>query len=454
MNNQNIFLSNGTCYTAVGKKFEAGNFIPCGNDAFGHHTCCGGGDNCLADNACFGYYGSGYGSSLTYMAGCTDPDYKDATCPDKKGIDDGPWIALTLCDNSDGVWAACSQEGNPTTLQPGSFCSCTDAASATTAFSDSNSLANIASLPDSTGGSIQFFVGHIPTSPGGAGTTATATAQTSISTNSNGETVTVTLTQSATASEGITTGGDTSSGTIGSSSPGETGANGSTGSDRSSGLSSGAKIGIGVGVAGGGSLLLAVIIAIFLYRRRRRRSPSGIENGGPKDKPHPTVPEAAGQAISEADGKVIEKPAAETDGQAVSEADGNAARPWSMRSELEANQAVPSLGEHAAASAVVGTAPGGRVKKSEELKPVAELPGSEGWGHGNGLSREGQTPTGGPGGTTSQVPPLDAGGSAVNPTQAHPPNSQGEGKTSMEGPGQQNWGRGWRAQFEQAKEGT
>ena len=46
----------------------------------------GAGDNCLADNACFGHHGEGYGSDLTYQAGCTDPDYNDDSCPDKKGI--------------------------------------------------------------------------------------------------------------------------------------------------------------------------------------------------------------------------------------------------------------------------------------------------------------------------------------------------------------------------------
>jgi hypothetical protein len=83
MGDSNIFVSNGTCYSAAGDKLDA-SFIPCGNVAFGHQTCCGKGDNCLADNACFGYHGSGYGSQLTYMAGCTDPNYKDASCPKKE----------------------------------------------------------------------------------------------------------------------------------------------------------------------------------------------------------------------------------------------------------------------------------------------------------------------------------------------------------------------------------
>ena len=82
MSDPNILVSNGTCYTAAGQKLDS-SFIPCGNDAFGHQTCCGAGDNCLADHSCFGIHGSGYGSSLTYLAGCSDPDYKDASCPQK-----------------------------------------------------------------------------------------------------------------------------------------------------------------------------------------------------------------------------------------------------------------------------------------------------------------------------------------------------------------------------------
>jgi hypothetical protein len=83
MSGPNIDVSNGTCYTAAGQKL-GGSFIPCGNDAFGHQTCCGAGDNCLADLACFGVHGLGYGSFLTYFAGCTDPSYKDASCPNKQ----------------------------------------------------------------------------------------------------------------------------------------------------------------------------------------------------------------------------------------------------------------------------------------------------------------------------------------------------------------------------------
>jgi len=78
-----IAISNGTCYTAAGERLDD-SFIPCGNTAYGFQTCCGAGDNCLADLACFGIHGSGYGSFLTYFAGCTDPEYNDPSCPRKE----------------------------------------------------------------------------------------------------------------------------------------------------------------------------------------------------------------------------------------------------------------------------------------------------------------------------------------------------------------------------------
>ncbi|KAI0131839.1 hypothetical protein BJ170DRAFT_679738 [Xylariales sp. AK1849] len=465
MSDQNIFVSEGTCYTAAGKKLDA-SFIPCGNDAFGHQTCCGAGDNCIADNACFGVHGSGYGSFLTYMAGCTDPDYKDASCPNKENIDQ-PWIALTLCDNSDGAWAACSQEGNPSTLQPGSFCSCTDKASATVAFSDSNSLSNICSLPQSTGDSIQFFAGHIPTTPSSAATTAAPTTDASSggTTTTQGGSGTTTQGGTGSGSSGTSSspspgssGGSTTASQTGSnsSSPSSTSAGGTTSPTETStgtGTSSGAKIGIGVGAAIGALVLLAAIAALLFLRRKRRRSPSELEKGtangtksgklqssknerasatsatpraseadgqaiseadgkGVSKADRPGVSEADGQALLEADGKGVSKAdkpgVSEADGQAVSETDGRAARPWSMRSELEGSPVLPNLAGHPGVSPVAGDGRGGRVRRSGELSPVAELPGIEGW-----------------------------------PAAGHAP-AQGTGNTTTQGAGRSRWGEAWR----------
>ncbi|KAF2118648.1 hypothetical protein BDV96DRAFT_568275 [Lophiotrema nucula] len=401
MSDPNILVSNGTCYTAAGKELDK-TFIPCGNDAFGHQTCCGVGDNCLADNACFGVYGTGYGSELTYFGGCTDPDYKDASCPDKKGIDQ-PWIALTLCDNGDGVWGACSQEGNPSTLQAGSYCSCTDTASfSPTAFSDARVLASFASLPTATGGSIQFAAGHVPTAPPAEATTG---AQSNTGAGSSGG-----ASASATgsiASSARSTGGNSGASRSGTgstaSSPNSTGSasgSASAANTSSSKSTSGKTIGIGVGVAVGVLFLLAVIGAFFLIRRRRRRraaaSAANIEKEGARDAPptdilgrtsgvtDATVSEADGRPVSkadkpgtselfsssvlEADGKGVSKAnkpgTFELDSDNVVEADGRTAQPWSMRSELDSRPVVPANLEYPTAV------------RDGHLSPVAELPGT------------------------------------------------------------------------------
>ncbi|RYO97077.1 hypothetical protein DL764_007372 [Monosporascus ibericus] len=426
----NIFVSNGTCYSAPGEELD-GSFIPCGNDAFGHQTCCGAGDNCLSNNACFGIHGEGYGSYLTYMAGCTDPDYEDQGCPDKEDIDQ-PWIALTHCGDSGGEWAPCSQEGDPTTLQPGSYCSCTDASETTVAFSAGTSLTNIASLPESTGESIQFFAGHFPTSPESSSETTSAeapssdgdTTATSIQTGSATPSPGTTPTQTTgltTSSQGTTptqTGSatsslsDTSTGDSSTASPSGTGTALSDGGSDSGELSTGAIIGIGVGAGVGGLLIILAAMAFFVRRKRRRlSSPStGTIDGGDKeplpDIPDPTAPEADGQAVSEADGRAAQpwslrkaeleesrpltppppnnkaesgsgavgrviKPyrkdptVPEADGQPVSEADGRA-----ISTEEPARRGQVTGGDAHGVS---------RMRRNAEFGTVAELPGSESW---------------------------------------------------------------------------
>lgn len=48
-------VSNGTCYSTENTETK-GDFIPCGNTAFGHWPCCHAGDFCLSfddANACW-----------------------------------------------------------------------------------------------------------------------------------------------------------------------------------------------------------------------------------------------------------------------------------------------------------------------------------------------------------------------------------------------------------------
>ncbi|KAK4189252.1 hypothetical protein QBC35DRAFT_530963 [Podospora australis] len=392
----NILISNGTCYSSAGEKLDPAHFIPCGNSAFGHTTCCGVGDNCLAQNACFGYHGTGYGSALTYQVGCTDPDYKHSSCPDKKGIDQGPWIALTLCDNSDGIWAPCPQEGSPTTLRPGSYCSCTDASKTTAAFDDNTVLANIAALPRTEGGSISFFPGHEPTQPPNP-----PPAQTTGGNNGGG---------GGQSSTGGGNGGGSSNG--GSSGPSQTGTNGSpapsmtgtgtntgpavtTGTNTdpaasgdpsgqpsnsddpqnasSGGLNSGAKIGIGIGAAIGGLILIAVLVLLFLSNRKRRNgrlsadqdmAENGSSSGATAAGMFGLGKKGHNQRYS--DTSTIPSGVSEADGQPLSEAGGKAvSKPYlGNRTELDGREVHNGAGRNHA-------------NGHPMLTPVAELPGSE-----------------------------------------------------------------------------
>ncbi|KAK0614701.1 hypothetical protein B0T14DRAFT_570606 [Immersiella caudata] len=347
----NIFISNGTCYSAAGERLHE-SFIPCGNAATGHQACCGAGDNCLVNGACFGVHGSGYGSWLTYQAGCTDPDYKHPSCPKKEF--DQPWIALTLCDGpGEGAWAPCSQIGNPTTLQPGAFCTCTDASKTTLAFRDTSPLTSIASLPRSTGESINFFITPERTTSGGTGGSGPS--------NSGNPT------GSATGSGTTSPGGSSQGGSGSSTGPRETGTSTPNGNDAgsSSGPSSGTKIAIGVGVTVGVLILLAAIVALFFLRRRRRRPADEIEDSSAKKANN-----------NRASGVSSTPTMSEADGNPVSEADGTKARPWSMRSELEGSQVVKDgVGDKTASANPIH----GEHAKPGELSPVAELPGNDSW---------------------------------------------------------------------------
>ena len=130
----------------------------------------------------------------------------------------------------------------------------------------------------------------------------------------------------------------------------------------------------------------------------------------------------------------------EADGQEVAEVGGRAAHPWPTRNELEGRQVAPNLAEHTWGNAAVGDAHEGRVRRSGDLNPVAELPGSEGWQvEDRNAQGVGKLPTqgGGPGPRqgpryrgvemTSQATPPVGGLSVVGPEGVHFPGEQGAG---------------------------
>ncbi|KAK3292165.1 uncharacterized protein B0H64DRAFT_222871 [Chaetomium fimeti] len=238
-------VSNGTCFYALGF-FSHYKFIPCGNAALGHIHCCQAGDHCLEENAC---YNDRYGT--TYLTGCTDPDYKDASCPDKKSYSEYPWAGLVYCKFN--RWMACEEAGRPAFVKTGDECDCpSDSESMTVAFSAASIIPGVGVLPATSGGTIEWSSGHLPTATPSPTTTDSDP-------NPNPP-------PSTTLPSGITLPLPTSPSTD------------QPNNNTSSGLSTGAKAGIGTGAAVGAILLLGALSALWLVFRRRRRRGNGGKN--------------------------------------------------------------------------------------------------------------------------------------------------------------------------------
>ncbi|KAK8049970.1 hypothetical protein PG994_011700 [Apiospora phragmitis] len=218
MSDDDLYVSNGTCYFDQGQIANR-HFIPCGNAVVnGPQSCCYEGDFCLSSGACWDNT-----TIVTYVAGCTDPSFSSSKCIKKNGYPSQQWVAMARCDGADvDIWSGCAKHPNVTALQKEN-CDCTASAPLIRNPNGKTSLDNIASLPQTIMGSISFNPTALPTR--GAGT---------------------------------------SSSTSGTAVPGPP-------PDR--------RIGVGVGVGVGGAILLAVI-AYMVYRMRRQKkiaSPSQYE---------------------------------------------------------------------------------------------------------------------------------------------------------------------------------
>ncbi|KAK4241980.1 hypothetical protein C8A03DRAFT_40685 [Achaetomium macrosporum] len=247
-------VSNGTCFYAA-EQVASDNFIPCGNWAFGHYHCCQTGDWCLEDNACYnGEHGT------TYLAGCTDIDYKDQSCPDKDAYKDYPWAGLIYCKPN--RWVACEEKNKPSTITKGDPCTCPpESATMTVAFSAPGRIEGIGILPATSGGTIEWAEGHFPT--------VQPSSTTSSSTSETTEFLTSSSFTSVTSGSRLPTSTTTSVSSINS-------------PPHNHHLSDGAKAGIAIGSAVGGILLLGALSALWVVLRHRRT-----------DKDAPSSPQAA-----------------------------------------------------------------------------------------------------------------------------------------------------------------
>ncbi|OHW93451.1 hypothetical protein CSPAE12_07889 [Colletotrichum incanum] len=235
MSAPNPFITNGTCFHGPGEEVE--EWFPCGNAVLGDKTCCQGGDMCLSSNACYnGRFG------ITYLAGCSDPEYRHPSCPNKGAFSVQPWAGLVYCNGTSEEWIACEQAARPATLTSADACWCPQT-SRTVAFTDSSILRNVVQLPTVLGGSVIWQPGHVP-----------------IPTQPN-----VIPTPTATLTDAQTTSTAAGSSSLPQPTQTETRPVGAH-----AGLTTGAKIGIGIGASGGSVFLIAVLIYLYFARRRWR----------------------------------------------------------------------------------------------------------------------------------------------------------------------------------------
>jgi hypothetical protein len=189
--------------------------------------CCASGSVCLSDNYCIGTL---YNIEHYYIAGCTDPQFLDASCSTHCKFDFSKTVAFTP---SAAEWTCCDTR-NLTGSTPGNGgCSLPEDAERWSAPTP-DELVTVSSLP--------------ATSPASLRTGTPSFASTALA--------------NSTAA--------VSSATV-SSSSGNNSSNGSSnGNSHASGLSSGARVGIGVGI-GLGLALLLVLIGLFLLGRRQKK---------------------------------------------------------------------------------------------------------------------------------------------------------------------------------------
>ncbi|KAK8094706.1 hypothetical protein PG997_001391 [Apiospora hydei] len=249
-----INVSNGTCYYTEHEKTK-GNFIPCGNVAFGHWP-----------------YGQTAGN--TYLAGCTDAGFNARACPWKSPLfHEQEWVAIQQCHpgtgGEDTVWGGCKVDANQTTLEKLPHASC-DPYCSSSVLVDASVLPAFASLPSSAGGSIKWTSGFDPTATAAGVKSANATATSKSS-----------LTSTASSSPGSSV---TAPPTATETSPPPA----ATASPENSALTVGAKAGIGVGAAGAALLIMAVVLLGLLVRRRkqRRNNQAHLEDTS-SSRPHP-----------------------------------------------------------------------------------------------------------------------------------------------------------------------
>jgi len=247
---------------------------------------------------------------------------------------DQPWTGLVYCNGTSNQWVACEEKAKEPTITSADACWCPEE-DRTVAFEDAKSLTPVASLPTALGGVVDFEKDFYPTDKT---LTGGQPDQTSDGSNTDGA------------------GSPTGSGSV----PDSTSApsNDGGGSGSSSGLGKGAKIGIGVGVAAAVLFILAALAFFFMRRRKQQRDNPSENLTGSLDDPKQDL---TGMGVTP------DTPATSV----PSELESRAARPWSMRSELQTPDTPLSIADRAEAdSLATGDKNGHQFQGQNTLRPT------------------------------------------------------------------------------------
>ncbi|KAI1211645.1 uncharacterized protein F4807DRAFT_458541 [Annulohypoxylon truncatum] len=300
-----INASNGTCYYGVNIQAKD-DYIPCGNVELGANwSCCVAGDICLGSSACYHRH-----FDITYLAGCTDPSYKDSSCPFKGRFGSQQWVGLENCKYNNDIWAGCKELDDVPGSRPPSACTCSKEVEVLT---DKPVLDNIGQLPTSSGGTISWYEGREPVftmMPPTVAKSATATVTSSSDQPSNTvnplsdpnathpSTIVWNPSESTSSPVQVST---TPSTVVPPSSQPDLSASTPTGTN----LSTAAQAGIGIGAGFGAILLGSLLYLVFFLRKRQGilRGHAMAQSdlpGGPIDPTSPTATELAADELKRA----------------------------------------------------------------------------------------------------------------------------------------------------------
>ncbi|KAK6368933.1 hypothetical protein LTR64_007092 [Lithohypha guttulata] len=154
-------ISNGTCYYAKNKQADP-VYAPAGNVVFGHTYCCQLGDKLNTGTSVCVTQKTPY---YTYIAGCTDPDYSDQSCPYKGNYTDHQWVGMAFCEGKD-VWVGCPNGGSskvgPSPESENCTCDLEGDDPDVILVSAAQQMTAGGLLPASTGGDITWYGGQFP----------------------------------------------------------------------------------------------------------------------------------------------------------------------------------------------------------------------------------------------------------------------------------------------------